>query len=214
MLWDFAFLGPVDLESISPAALSCDWQKTPVPSAFDALPDHAGKRGAGVYRTRFAVPVGRAARLEFGAVSMWCRVFVDGVALKDHACGYAPFTVEVPAAKPTHMSILAARAFFPLGLGRRSHRATAASAVRSGTTPQAPGKAYGHVAVPSAKTLFIEATREPDTMVQALPPRVCDMRRPLRRSGAVCRGTFQDAIESMYKSPALVTTRWCCSEYL
>src|SRR5690606_36053506 len=63
----------------------------------DALPDHAGKRGAAVYRTRFTVPAGRAARLEFGAVSMWCRVFVDGVALKDHACGYAPFTVEVPA---------------------------------------------------------------------------------------------------------------------
>lgn len=94
-LWDFAFLGPIDLDTFSPTA-SAAWEKTPVPSAFDALPNHAGKRGAAVYRTRFTVPAGREARLEFGAVSMWCRVFVDGVALKDHACGFAPFTVEVP----------------------------------------------------------------------------------------------------------------------
>ena len=94
-LWDFAFLGPVDLESFSPASVGA-WEKTLVPSAFDALPDHAGKRGAAVYRTRFTVPADRRGQLEFGAVSMWCRIWVDGVALKDHACGYAPFTVNVP----------------------------------------------------------------------------------------------------------------------
>jgi Beta-galactosidase/beta-glucuronidase len=95
--WDFSFLGPIELEAFKPDAV-CGWELAPVPSAFDALPDHAGKRGAAAYRTRFTVPAGRAALLEFGAVSMWCRVFVDGVALKDHACGYAPFTVEVPPA--------------------------------------------------------------------------------------------------------------------
>ncbi|HEY9248487.1 MAG TPA: sugar-binding domain-containing protein, partial [Rariglobus sp.] len=94
-LWDFSFLGQVNLDAFSPVAMRV-WMPAPVPSAFDALPDHAGKRGAAAYRTRFTVPADRAARLEFGAVSMWCRVFVDGVALKDHACGYAPFTVEVP----------------------------------------------------------------------------------------------------------------------
>jgi beta-glucuronidase len=97
VLWDFAFLGKIDLDSFSPSA-SATWEKVPVPSAFDALPDHAGKRGAAAYRTCVTVPVGHATWLEFGAVSMWCRVFVDGAALKDHACGYAPFTVEVPAA--------------------------------------------------------------------------------------------------------------------
>lgn len=96
VFWDFAFLGKIALETFTPAS-SAAWELAPVPSAFDASPGHAGKRGAAAYRTRFSVPVGRAARLEFGAVSMWCRVFVDGVALKDHACGYAPFTVEVPA---------------------------------------------------------------------------------------------------------------------
>lgn len=71
----------------------------PVPAAFDALPAHAGKRGAAVYRRSFTVPAGHRARLEFGAVSMWCRVWIDGVAVTEHACGYAPFTVEVPVSK-------------------------------------------------------------------------------------------------------------------
>lgn len=96
-LWDFVFLGAVELAAVEPGAERA-WGRTWVPSAFDALPDLAGKRGAALYRTRFATPGGRRARLEFGAVSMWCRVLVDGVVLKEHACGYAPFTVEVPAA--------------------------------------------------------------------------------------------------------------------
>lgn len=100
-LWDFAFLGALDaarLEAFAPSALR-DTVRTLVPSAFDALPDLAGKRGAAAYRTRLEVPAGRAALIEFGAVSMWCRVFVDGVLLKEHACGYAPFTVSVPPAE-------------------------------------------------------------------------------------------------------------------
>ena len=104
-LWDFSFLGAIDLESVAPSA-SRNWALTPVPSAFDALPDHAGKRGAGAYRTRFTVPAGHAALLEFGAVSMWCRVFVDGVMLKEHACGYAPFTVIVPASDKAERELI------------------------------------------------------------------------------------------------------------
>lgn len=103
--WSFAFLGGIDLDAFSPG-LAADWALTPVPSAFDALPDHAGKRGAGVYRRTFTVSAGRGALLEFGAVSMWCRVFVDGVALKEHACGYAPFTVEVPASEKTERELV------------------------------------------------------------------------------------------------------------
>ncbi len=94
-LWDFAFLGAVPLDSFSPAGLDTA-EKMPVPSAFDALPAYAGQRGAAAYRTRFRVPAGRPARLEFGAVSMWTRIFVDRAALAEHACGYAPFVVEVP----------------------------------------------------------------------------------------------------------------------
>ncbi|HVU25691.1 MAG TPA: glycoside hydrolase family 2 TIM barrel-domain containing protein [Opitutus sp.] len=96
-LWDFAFLGPIDVDAFVPADARLE-EKQPVPSAFDALPAHAGRRGAAVYRRRFPVPAGRPARIEFGAVSLWTRVFVDGVPQREHACGYAPFAVEVPPA--------------------------------------------------------------------------------------------------------------------
>lgn len=95
-LWHFRFLGKIELEKFTPHELMRD-ERVIVPSAFDTLPGHTGKRGAAAYRTSFTVPIGHASRLEFGAVSMWCRIFVDGRPLKDHACGYAPFIVEIPA---------------------------------------------------------------------------------------------------------------------
>ena len=95
-LWDFAFLGALETESFSPANLG-PLGKMPVPSAFDALPGHAGQRGAAVYRTCFTVPPGQAARIEFGAVSMWTRIFINGEFHREHACGYVPFVVDVPA---------------------------------------------------------------------------------------------------------------------
>jgi beta-glucuronidase len=67
-----------------------------VPSAFDASPQYSGRRGSAAYFRRIHIPAGRGARLMFGAVSIRARVFVDGVRLKDHACGYAPFHVDVP----------------------------------------------------------------------------------------------------------------------
>ncbi|HYD84457.1 MAG TPA: hypothetical protein VEA63_10395, partial [Opitutus sp.] len=104
-LWDFAYLGPIDLNLFSPKMVKFE-EKTLVPSAFDALPAHAGKRGAAVYRTRFLVPSGRPARIEFGAVSMWTRVFVDGKLEREHACGYAPFVVEVAPASHVERELL------------------------------------------------------------------------------------------------------------
>jgi len=96
-LWAFAFLGKIDVDRFLPGA-AVDTELMPVPAAFDALPKHAGKRGAAVYRRKFTVPAGCPARIEFSAVSMWARVFVDGVLRGEHACGYAPFAVDVPAA--------------------------------------------------------------------------------------------------------------------
>ncbi|HEU5078974.1 MAG TPA: glycoside hydrolase family 2 TIM barrel-domain containing protein [Opitutaceae bacterium] len=106
-LWDFAFLGAIDLSGFQPAAAAgLGTEKMPVPSAFDALPAYAGRRGAAVYRRRIAVPAGRAARITFGAVSMWCRVFVDGTARFENACGYAPFVVEVPPSEQPERELL------------------------------------------------------------------------------------------------------------
>lgn len=96
-LWDFVFLGRIDLAAFDPFAL-CFSERAWVPSAFDALPSHAGQRGAAAYRTSLQIPVGQQALLEFGAVSMWSRIYVDGVLLEENACGYAPLSVSVPAA--------------------------------------------------------------------------------------------------------------------
>jgi len=74
-------------------------EMVPVPSAFDALPDLAGKRGVGVYHTTFSCPPGQRALLHFGAVSMRSEIWVDGTKLASHACGYAPFDVIVPASE-------------------------------------------------------------------------------------------------------------------
>ncbi len=95
-LWDFSFLGKTDPDAVQPAEVPLA-EKALVPSAFDAMPSHAGKRGAAIYRRTVEIPPGRRARLEFGAVSIWCRVHVDGVLCGSHSCGYAPFTVDVPA---------------------------------------------------------------------------------------------------------------------
>lgn len=104
-LWDFAFLGPIDLNGFVPSITKYT-EKAWVPSAFDALPAHAGKRGAAVYRTCVKVPPGRPARIEFGAVSLWTRVFVDGMLRREHACGYAPFLVELPPARVAEREVV------------------------------------------------------------------------------------------------------------
>ena len=103
-LWAFAFLGACDPETTGPRIATPG--KMPVPSAFDALPAYAGKRGLAAYRRHFTVPPGRPARIAFGAVSLWTRVFVDGELRGEHACGYAPFTVDVPPAAHADRELL------------------------------------------------------------------------------------------------------------
>jgi beta-glucuronidase len=96
-LWSFAYVGEANLDQLDPLEIPLE-EKIPVPAAFDALPDYAGKRGTAIYETTFEVPIGLRGRLEFGAVSMWCRIYVDGQMLEEHASGYTPFPVDVPPA--------------------------------------------------------------------------------------------------------------------
>ena len=95
-LWDFSFLGGVDPDVGLPEE-ALHWTKTWVPSAFDATPELAGKRGVAAYRQKLVIPAGHPAKLSFGAVSMRCRIYVDGICLREHACGYAPFEVTLEA---------------------------------------------------------------------------------------------------------------------
>jgi len=97
-VWDFAFPGDVDAADIQPRSLRFD-QRMAVPGAFDAMPGLAGSRGLAAYRAQVRVTPGREAFIEFDAVNIWCRVFVDGVqAGDDHAWGWTRFRRSLPAA--------------------------------------------------------------------------------------------------------------------
>ncbi|MDX6766119.1 MAG: glycoside hydrolase family 2 TIM barrel-domain containing protein [Candidatus Methylacidiphilales bacterium] len=96
-IWRFAFLGDNPWEDLP----GREWQCVPVPSAFDALPEHAGRRGLAVYETEVCAIPGRPLLLQFGAVSMSARVLVDGTEMFSHACGYSPFSVLVPSSTST-----------------------------------------------------------------------------------------------------------------
>ena len=111
-LWDFRFEEGKSLDQIDAAALVFD-DKLPVPGAFDACPAYLGKRGTGAYRRTLHIEPGVAALLEFGAVSFAARVFVDGVLLAEHFCGYTPFNVAVPpsAARERTLIVLAENRF-------------------------------------------------------------------------------------------------------
>lgn len=103
-LWDFAWLGKADVDSFVPGNTTV-WEKMPVPGAFDALPGYTGKRGAAVYRTHLSVPAGYRARIAWGAISIWCRIYADGELLDEHACGYSPFFTDLPASNLTEREL-------------------------------------------------------------------------------------------------------------
>jgi beta-glucuronidase len=95
-LWDFAYLGDdVDLDGIDPSAITFD-ERMPVPSAFDAYPAYAGKRGTCAYRTEVSVPSGMSVRLRLHGAGMWNRIVVDGSVVGDVSLPYSGFWVDVP----------------------------------------------------------------------------------------------------------------------
>ncbi|WOO41321.1 glycoside hydrolase family 2 protein [Rubellicoccus peritrichatus] len=94
-LWDFAFFEGESLLDVEVANI-CFKKRTPVPAAFDTLPDQRAKRGTAAYRRILQIAPNSRSLLEFGAVSFTCRILIDGVCLKEHFCGYSPFEVELP----------------------------------------------------------------------------------------------------------------------
>jgi len=103
-IWDFRFLEtpPADF-----GAVAYD-DRLPVPSAFDAFPAYAGRRGVGVYRCFVEVTPGVPSMLKIGAASLRCEVRVDGAPLKQHVGAYDPFEVEVPPAPRARREIVVA----------------------------------------------------------------------------------------------------------
>lgn len=104
-LWNFAFLGDVATDDVHLESMEYR-DRMAVPAAFDAMPAYAGMRGIAAYRTTIFTTPGTALRLHFEAVSMWCRVFVDGQPLRDHACGYTGFWCDAPASEKAEREVV------------------------------------------------------------------------------------------------------------
>ena len=97
--WDFVLLGDVDLDSVNLADLAFE-DRMAVPGCFDATPKYAGKRGLAAYRMQVALTERAHYRLVFQSVHHWCRVFANGLALRDHIGGFGRFSVNLPTQEP------------------------------------------------------------------------------------------------------------------
>ncbi len=96
-LWDFSFLGDdINLDLIDVSRIAYN-SRMPVPSAFDAFPAYAGKRGTAAYRTRVDITAGKRGVVQFQSVGMYCQVYVDGKLARTHHPAYVPFTCDIPS---------------------------------------------------------------------------------------------------------------------
>ena len=93
-LWDFAFLGDVDPDTVDPTTIRFD-DFMAVPACFDTTPAYMGKRGLVVYGTHIDLAEGGRQRLVFDSVHHWCRVFVNGQMVGEHGFGFTRFAVDV-----------------------------------------------------------------------------------------------------------------------
>lgn len=94
-VWDFAFLGDVEPDTVDPDRIAYD-DLMAVPGCWDATPAYAGHRGLAAYRTRVRTEAGRQ-RLVFDGVQHWCRVLWNGRPIRDHAGGFTRFWAETDA---------------------------------------------------------------------------------------------------------------------
>ncbi|QPC80831.1 hypothetical protein G4Y79_14055 [Phototrophicus methaneseepsis] len=98
-LWNFAFLGDMDVDDVDITSIKCD-SYMPVPACFDAMPQYAGKRGLVAYRKEIYLDEAARHRLVFDTVHHWGRVLFDGTVLHDHVGGFTQFTVDLPQSAP------------------------------------------------------------------------------------------------------------------
>ncbi len=94
-IWDFAFLGNQNPDEVVPGQIVFN-DRMAVPGCFDATPAYAGKRGLTAYRIQLWLADMALHRVVFNAVHHWCRVFANGVALREHGHGFTRFQVDLP----------------------------------------------------------------------------------------------------------------------
>jgi beta-glucuronidase len=104
-VWDFAFLGEVEPDEVDVSGIEFT-DRMAVPGCFDATPAYAGKRGLTAYRGRAPAPESGRYRLLFDGVHHWCRVFVNGRALRNHVGGFTRFAVEVGEVEAGELEIV------------------------------------------------------------------------------------------------------------
>lgn len=104
-VWDFAFLGDVDIESVDPRGIAYH-DLMAVPGCFDATPRYAGRRGLVAYRTR--VPVSRAGALRWviGAAHHRAKLFAQGRVLCGHGGGFTRFSADFVLDRPGEVELV------------------------------------------------------------------------------------------------------------
>lgn len=105
-VWDFAFLGDVDAETVDPGQIVFR-DVMPVPGCFDATPRYAGARGVAAYRTR--VPVSGTGRLRWvvGAAHHRAKLFVQGRVACGHGGGFTRFHTDFDWTEPGEVELVA-----------------------------------------------------------------------------------------------------------
>ncbi len=104
-IWDFAFLGDVDPDSVDVAAIDFDDQMA-VPGCFDATPAYAGMRGLAAYRARSPLSAAPRHRLIFDGVHHWGRALINGRPVRDHIGGFTRFSVDFETAGSDEVEIV------------------------------------------------------------------------------------------------------------
>lgn len=94
-IWDFAFLGDVDPDDVRVGEIVFP-DRMAVPGCFDATPAYAGQRGLVAYRRELPFEADVPHRLVLWAIHHWCRVFVDGEVVGEHAGGFTRFEIDLP----------------------------------------------------------------------------------------------------------------------
>ncbi len=104
-IWDFAFLGDADTDKVDVSSIDFD-DRMAVPGCFDATPAYAGRRGLAAYRTKVRLLAETPYRLVLDGVHHFCRIFVGGEVLGEHAGGFTRFCLDITGQEPGQKDVV------------------------------------------------------------------------------------------------------------
>ena len=105
-IWDFAILrDEQSIENLNLKSVNFN-QFINVPGCWDMLLDNLGKRAGVLYRKTVKIPANQKALIFCGGLTIWGKVFVDGVEIADHRKPFSSFWCEVPASVETDREVI------------------------------------------------------------------------------------------------------------